>query len=110
VTAPGHTQPASTALRMRDAKYIVVGANEFYYDLAADPEEKQNLAASNPPALAAARTALASEQAACERWRRARPVASRVPSGPDDQPGWLVNRQELDEAVIQKLRSLGYTQ
>ncbi len=24
--------------------------------------------------------------------------------------GWLVNRQELDEAVLQKLRSLGCTQ
>ncbi len=110
VTRPGQDRPLSTALRKRNSKYIVIGEEEFLYDLAADPEEKQNRAATDPSALAEARAELAAEQAACERWQSARPAAPRVPSGPDDQPGWLVNRQELDEAIVHKLRSLGYTQ
>ncbi len=63
------------------------------------------------PAAGSLSTAgLAAEQAACERRRGARPKSARVPSGPEEQPGWLVDRMELDEAVVQKLRSLGYTQ
>lgn len=110
VTAPGQAAPLSRALRTRDAKYIVTGKDERFYDLAADPLEQENLVPANPAGLAGARAAFAAELAVCERAGGARSSAARVPSGPDDQPGWLVNRQELDEAVIEKLRSLGYTQ
>ncbi len=75
-----------------------------------NPDERADRATADPVGLAAARAGLAAEQAACERWHGARRKAARVPDGPEEQPGWLVNRMELDEAVVEKLRSLGYTQ
>ena len=75
-----------------------------------DPDERANRASADPVGLAATRVGLAAQQAACERWRGARPKAARVPTGPEEQPGWLVDRLELEAAVVQKLRSRGYTQ
>jgi arylsulfatase A-like enzyme len=69
------------------------------YDLAADPGERRNLAASRPEAVAEARRVLAQHRAACEAWRRARPL---------DRDGGSERPWSDEDEIDAKLRALGY--
>jgi len=76
------------------------------YDLATDPGERHNVASSHPDELAEARAALTQHAEACETWRRAHPPAETAANRGQRQPGWLINRDEIER----KLRSLGYVE
>ena len=40
----------------------------------------------------------------CDAWRQAHPPATAPAGTPGAEPGWLINREEIER----KLRSLGY--
>ena len=82
------------------------GSNRRGRTPARDPGERRNVAASHPEALAEARAALAHHAEACEEWRRTHPTAETAVIRGQRQPGWMINRDEIDR----KLRSLGYVE
>jgi hypothetical protein len=79
---------------------------EFLFHLPTDPEERKNLVKDAPEALARARAALADHERACEAWNRAHPPAAADRPRAESQPGWFLNRDEIEA----KLRSLGYVE
>ena len=65
---------------------------EELYDLLADPGELHNLAAAEPSATSSMRQLV-------EAWRKGLSIAS-----PDDR------HEQIDEGLLENLRSLGYVQ
>lgn len=97
----------SESLRTSRYKYhhgLGKKAWEKLYRVDVDPDEKRNVAEAEPELLAEARAALADHADACEQWERDHPAESAAAEPGGRQPGWLINRDEIDE----KLRSLGY--
>lgn len=74
------------------------------FDSATDPAEKRDVANLHPDWVAEGRELLSARQIACAQWRDAHPTRSGEDLRGSDQPGWLINRDEIE----QKLRSLGY--
>ena len=111
--APFEEQPVvSVALtkdesvRTRRYAYIRAPKAELFYDLAADPLETRDRLGKNPADAKAARAVLEAAHHACDAWRQAHPPAAAPAGTPAAEPGWLINREEIER----KLRSLGYAQ
>jgi arylsulfatase A-like enzyme len=99
------TAEGNVSVRERDWKLLVgkkKGRKRLYH-LASDPDEKRDLAAQHPQKLAELERALAEHTAFCEAWAASRPPRDATAAGVR-QPGWLINRDEIEE----KLRALGY--
>jgi arylsulfatase A-like enzyme len=97
------------SVRTRRYKYLQETgekAGPKLYDLVADPGEHRNVASSHPEALAEARAALTRHAESCQAWLRAHPPEETPGIRGQRQPGWLINRDEIDR----KLRSLGYVE
>ena len=95
------------SVRTRQYKYIHsldTDAPNAYYDLESDSDERENLVAERREAVAAADAVRISQGARCVEWLERHPVRDRGEHYIENKPGWIINRDEIDE----KLRSLGY--
>jgi arylsulfatase A-like enzyme len=97
------------SVRTRRYKYLRETGKKVgpkLYDLSTDPGEHRNVASSHPDVLAETRAALTRHTEACEAWRRSHPPEETAAVRGQRQPGWLINRDEIER----KLRSLGYVE
>ena len=94
----------NVSVRERDWKLLEGrGGRQLLYDLAAAPDERQNVAAEHPEKLAERSQALAEHRAFCADWAARQPKLDGIAPGAR-QPAWLINRDEIEE----KLQALGY--
>ncbi len=97
----------SRSVRQDGFKYMVgTGASQWekLYDLANDPDERRETAASQPERVARGRALLATYDDACSAWLEAHPPTRAEGGAGHARPGWMLNRDEIER----KLRSLGY--
>ncbi|HEX9417547.1 MAG TPA: hypothetical protein VGA81_00725 [Methylomirabilota bacterium] len=91
-------------MRTRRCASITTPKGDLFYDLVADPLATRDHLGKNPAGVNAARAVLEAAHRACDAWRQAHSPAAAQAGTPGAEPGWLINREEIER----KLRSLGY--
>ena len=94
----------SESVRTRRSAYITTPKGDLFYDLVADPLETRDRLGKDPAGVKTARAVLEAAHRTCDAWRQAHPPAAAPAGTPGAEPGWLINREEIER----KLRSLGY--